>query len=241
LHAHARVGTVLALSAAAGEFVLPATIPGRLLLLGAGSGVTPLMAMLDDLRHRGHAGPVTFVYSCRDEPSTIFAGALRAAAQAMPNLTLHIHHVASSGRLDEHGLGGLVADFTGYETYLCGPDGFMRWVDAAFRGQGRESALHSERFGLAAPAREAGAARIVHCTTSNKQFVADGATPLLQAAESAGLQPVYGCRAGICRSCLCRKTSGRVENLITGLVSDEPDQWIQLCISAARSDVALEL
>lgn len=241
LHAHAHVGMVLALTSAAGDFVLPEAIPARLLLLGAGSGITPLMAMFDDLRHRGHAGPVVFVYSCRDEASTIFAGALREAAQAMPNLQLHIHHVANDGRLDENKLAQLLPNFADYETYLCGPDGFMRWVDAAYRAHGAQERLHSERFGLATLRSAPGEASVVHCSTSSRQFVSDGTKPLLQAAEDAGLQPKYGCRAGICRTCLCRKTSGTVENLLTGVVSDEPDQWIQLCISAARSDVALEL
>ena len=60
-------------------------------------------------------------------------------------------------------------------------------------------------------------------------------------AERAGLSPKHGCRIGICRSCQCVKTSGTVENLLTGEVSSAPNELIRLCISTARSDVALDL
>jgi hypothetical protein len=46
---------------------------------------------------------------------------------------------------------------------------------------------------------------------------------------------------GICHSCLCRKIAGTVENLATGAVSSEPNTMIQICVSAARSDLTLAL
>jgi ferredoxin len=64
---------------------------------------------------------------------------------------------------------------------------------------------------------------------------------LLEQAEAAGLSPEFGCRMGICRTCTCRKAGGSVRNLLTGEVSDEEDEDIQLCISVPAGDVALEL
>jgi hypothetical protein len=46
---------------------------------------------------------------------------------------------------------------------------------------------------------------------------------------------------GICRTCTCRKSAGTVRNLITGEVSDEEDEDIQLCVSVPAGDVALQL
>jgi ferredoxin len=64
---------------------------------------------------------------------------------------------------------------------------------------------------------------------------------LLEQAEAAGLSPEFGCRMGICHTCTCRKAAGSVRNLLTGEISDEPDEDIQLCVSVPVGDVALEL
>ena len=64
---------------------------------------------------------------------------------------------------------------------------------------------------------------------------------LLEQAEAAGLRPAYGCRMGICHTCTSRKLSGTHKNLITGEVSSAPDEEIQLCVSAALGDLAVEL
>ncbi|MGZ3429737.1 MAG: 2Fe-2S iron-sulfur cluster-binding protein, partial [Polyangia bacterium] len=54
-------------------------------------------------------------------------------------------------------------------------------------------------------------------------------------------RPRHGCRMGICKSCLCTKRAGAVRNLVTGAVSSEPDEEIQLCISVPLSDLELGL
>ena len=64
---------------------------------------------------------------------------------------------------------------------------------------------------------------------------------LLEQAEAAGLTPEFGCRMGICHTCTCRKAAGTVRNVLTGEVSDEEDEDIQLCISLPEGDVALEI
>jgi ferredoxin len=64
---------------------------------------------------------------------------------------------------------------------------------------------------------------------------------LLEQAEAAGLTPEFGCRMGICHTCTCRKTAGAVRNVLTGEISDEEDEDIQLCVSLPEGDVALEI
>ena len=81
----------------------------------------------------------------------------------------------------------------------------------------------------------------VRFTASQQGFITHGDAPLLMQAERAGLSPKHGCRIGICRSCQCVKASGTVENLQTGEVSSAPNALIRLCITAARSDVTLDL
>jgi ferredoxin len=76
---------------------------------------------------------------------------------------------------------------------------------------------------------------------SGAHFVTSGTASLLMQAEAAGLSPKHGCRIGICRSCQCTKKSGTVENLQTGEISNTPNEQIRLCISVARTDLALDL
>ncbi len=68
-----------------------------------------------------------------------------------------------------------------------------------------------------------------------------GTGTLLEQAEAAGLTPEFGCRMGICHTCTCRKAAGPVRNVLTGEVSEEEDEDIQLCISVPVADVALEI
>ena len=71
--------------------------------------------------------------------------------------------------------------------------------------------------------------------------VADDGRPLLEQAESAGLNPASGCRMGICHTCTRRKTSGVVRNLTTGAVSTAPDEDVQICVSVPVGDVDIAL
>jgi ferredoxin len=160
----------------------------------------------------------------------------------MPALRLVTHLTAERGRLDADGVAALVPDYAQRLTWLCGPAAFMEIVQTRWGADGLASQLAFERFGVpVARRRVVGVPVRVRATRSNRSFTTMGESPLLVEAEAAGLAPKHGCRIGICRTCRCRMTSGTVENLRTGQLITEPGQRIQLCISAARSDLELEL
>ena len=71
--------------------------------------------------------------------------------------------------------------------------------------------------------------------------VVDDGRPLLEQAESAGLNPESGCRMGICHTCTRRKTSGVVRNLTSGAVSTAQDEDVQICVSVPVGDVDISL
>lgn len=246
LHDTVKVGDVLGLSAPTGDFTLPPQLPRKLLLLGAGSGVTPLMSMLRALQAReqleSSGVDVVFVHASRNERDAIFGSALRSLVLQWPNLRWIEHHSEKQGRLDALSLAQTVPDLAERQTFLCGPRGFIDWVEAEWQARGIREQLSVERFGapIAKP-RVGDEPLAVDCVKSERSFVAAGAESLLVEAEAAGLTPKYGCRAGICASCTCRKQSGTVENLLTGEVSDAPDELIRLCVSVARSDLRLAL
>jgi ferredoxin-NADP reductase len=247
LHSRIRVGDVLTLSAPGGGFVLPDPVPRKLLMISGGSGITPLMSMLRDLHARDYDGSIVFLHVCRSSTEdAIFGHELCQLAARWKSLQLQYHDSRARGRFDAEALQRCVPDLAERHTLLCGPAGLMAMVQALWQDEAIAQPLQSERFSLvpallpASPPSEATANAEVTCITSGRRFQA-GPGPLLQEAEAAGLAPKHGCRMGICHSCQCRKVSGTVQNLLTGAISAEPDEPIQLCISAARSDLTLAL
>jgi len=237
----ARVGDVITLSAPAGELVLPDLLPSRLVMVSAGSGITPVMAMLRDLDARAHDGQVIFVHCARSSRDTLFLDELRAVAARRSWLDLRVHWTGESGRIADAVLSELALEAGNVPAFVCGPAEFMTRIRTAWRAAGNEARLNFEWFGLPVRARKVRAAESVQAERSAKTFTAAGGQSLLEAAEAAGLRPAHGCRIGVCHTCKCRKVSGVVEDLRDGRLSDEPGEMIQLCVSVARSPVTLEL
>jgi stearoyl-CoA 9-desaturase NADPH oxidoreductase len=77
-------------------------------------------------------------------------------------------------------------------------------------------------------------------TRSGKSATNTGES-ILEQAEAQGLTPEFGCRMGICFSCVSRKTEGTVRNVLTGTESSLPDEDIQICVSAPVGDCVVDL
>ncbi|WP_328701886.1 ferredoxin reductase [Aestuariimicrobium ganziense] len=231
----ARPGDVIMLDLATGDFVLPETLPDKLLFLTAGSGITPVMAMLRAYRF----GDVVVLHSARSADDVIFGDELRSAA-AEGQLVLLERHTDAQGRLDPTELDDLVPDWRERETYACGPAELLAGLEAHFEAAGVADRLHVERFQTeAAAVGEGGTARFVR---SGVEVETDGATTLLQAGEDAGVLLKSGCRMGICFSCVTKLTAGSVRDLRTGettTVHDEPIH-IQTCVSASAGACQLD-
>jgi stearoyl-CoA 9-desaturase NADPH oxidoreductase len=90
LHDAGPVGAVLACSAATGEVVLPDRRPERLLLISAGSGITPVASMLRTLADEGHTGAVTFLHYARSRADVPFLADLEAIAAGCRAPALHV-------------------------------------------------------------------------------------------------------------------------------------------------------
>lgn len=243
MHQHLTVGTVVTLSQASGAFVLADPLPTSLLMIAAGSGITPLMSMLQALQADGYTGRVRLLYCSRNAHSTIFGRALQELEASWPTLQIIHHFSDAQGRLDAAHLQRLVPDYSQSPTWVCGPNSMMDWIRLSYEAEGAAHLLKTEAFGLPVPAVavEGTVAQTIRCELTEQTFAAHSGQPLLVAAEQAGLSPPHGCRIGICRSCQCRKRSGVVENLLTGELCSEPNQLIQLCISSARSALTLDI
>jgi ferredoxin-NADP reductase len=237
-----RPGHVLFLAPPQGDFLLPEH-PRPLLMLTAGSGLTPVMSMVRTLVGRRADADVVLVHSSRTLDDALFRGEL-AALGDHPGLRV-VHRVTSSdGRIDlstTRDLDGLVPDWRARAAYVCGPAEMLDaatelWSSADVPGQ-----LTVERFAPVLLEGAGGQGGLVTFETSDKEVDADGSTPLLEVGEDAGVVMPSGCRMGICQTCLTPLLSGQVRDLRTGEVHGDDGQLIQTCISAAAGPVHLEI
>lgn len=240
--AHAlQPGAIVRLGKPGGAFA-PRSATGKLLLLGAGSGITPMLSILHALANAGSTRDVTLLQSERSASDALFATELADLSGRLPNLHVHMHATAERGRLDSAGIARLVPDWADREVLLCGPDGFMHIVETMYADAGLGALVQSESFGRrAAPIDPDATAHAVAFGKPEQMFTVLAGQNLLDGAEAAGLAPRFGCRRGICRTCQCRKRSGTVVNLLTGQVSGPGEELIQLCISTPRSAIELAL
>ncbi len=240
--AHAlKTGQIVRLSQAQGEFA-PRSASQKLLLLSAGSGVTPMMSILQKMANENSKQDVFLVHCGHAESDIIFASELQELAAQWPELKLHLHTTKNFGHLNQGEISALLPDWSERETLLCGPDGFMHTVETMYADAGRSAYLQSESFGRrAAPVDPNATEHVIRRENTEHVFTVTSGQSLLEGAEGAGLQPKFGCRRGICRSCQCKKLSGTVTNLLTGQISGPGEELIQLCISTPQSAIELAL
>jgi ferredoxin-NADP reductase len=246
--AGARVGDVVELSQAMGQFLLPDPLPRKLLLISGGSGITPILSMIRHLEARRYHGVVTCLYYTRRE---VLCGAeLTAIARRYQSLRLAIVRTDGADdsgslqrRLSLAQLQEFAPDWAACDTFLCGPPGLSTAGTSIWQKHDVADRLRVEHFAPTRPAPDVTGGTACRLVFAKSRLETQGRSgvPLLDQAEAAGLRPNSGCRMGICRTCTCRKVSGTVRNNRTGEVSSQENQPIQLCISSPVSDVTIDL
>jgi ferredoxin-NADP reductase len=224
-------GTIVQLDQATGEFVLPEERPAKALFVTAGSGITPVMGML---RNRADDGTdVVLVHSAPSPDDVIFAAELRALA-ADGRIRLVERHTDTAGVLDAAAIEELVPDLAERSTWACGPVGMLEALEAHWASLDLADRLHTERF--RPRVLVTGEGGTVAFAKTGATVDADGATPILDAAEAAGVLMPSGCRMGICYGCVLPLREGAVRDLRTGEVTTAAPGdgvLIQTCVSAA--------
>ena len=224
MHADWQVGSTIRTSSPRNHFPLaPASIAsdgGRVLLLAGGIGITPLLAMAEELQRQ--ARPFELHYCSRTAERTAFADRLRTAPYAD---AVHIHHDdgPAAQRFDAEaaiGRAGLQDHL-----YVCGPAGFIDHVHAVAAALGWPDAQrHHELFGAQTELHVAGDQpfEIVVANRGVSVVVAAGETALA-ALRRAGIDVLSSCDEGVCGTCL------------TGVVEGVPDHRDQYLTEADRA------
>ena len=239
----ARPGSVVRLGGVEGAFVLPPRVAGKLLFVSAGSGITPIMSMLRSLAARDAVTDVVLLHSARTAQDVIFGAELREFARRHRGFRLHEQHTAEHGRMAPEDLERLCPDWREREAFLSGPGDMLDAMAAYWEREGDRARLHMERFqpviGLSdAPHGEGGA---IHFSATSVRARSDGTAPILVAGEQAGATLPYGCRMGICHTCVGRLCSGQVRDLRTGKVSGQRGEMVRTCINAPEGDMEIAL
>ncbi|MEH3024070.1 MAG: pyridoxamine 5'-phosphate oxidase family protein [Pseudomonas oryzihabitans] len=270
LHDRLREGDLLDTRPPAGEFTLTAA-DQSLVLLAAGIGITPLLAMLRHLVHEGRRTqrqrPITLFYGARSKAERAFDAEL-AELVATAGGSLRLVRALSdtrgavadtdyevAGRIDL-GVLGRFLPFGDHTFYLCGPAAFTQALYDGLRGYGIEDArIHAEAFGpaalrrsqpleAAAPVRPAAATDsvpVVFTASLKEARWTPAAGSLLELAEARGLDPAFSCREGHCGSCRTRLLAGAVTYAREPVARVADDEALLCCAVPATGTERLEL
>ncbi len=236
-------GTIVGLGGVEGDFVLPKDPAEKLLFISAGSGITPIMSMIRHLAHYDELRDAVLLHSARHTDDVIFGPELRELEQQHPGFTLHEQLTRDAGRMGPSDLDRLCPDWRERVTYLSGPSEMLEAFSEHWEQAGDCGKLHMERFQPKLGLGEAGegeGGEIVF-VKSDCRAESDGSKPILVAGEDAGLDLPYGCREGICHTCVGELRSGRVRDLRNGEVYGNEGEMIRTCISAPEGPVEIEL
>jgi stearoyl-CoA 9-desaturase NADPH oxidoreductase len=239
----ARPGDIVRLGGVEGTFVLPDPPPRKLLFISAGSGITPIMSMLRSLDRDEALDDVVHVHSSRSADGVIFGEQLRELESRCSGYRPHLRITAEAGRVAPADLDQLCPDWRQRHAFVSGPGEMLDALMQHWQAEGDPELLAMERFqpvigGGDTVAGEGGAIRF---TKSGIETSSDGRTPILVAGEEAGAELPFGCRMGICHTCIGRLCSGEVRDLRTGEVYGQEDEMVRTCVNAPEGDVVIAL
>jgi ferredoxin-NADP reductase/MOSC domain-containing protein YiiM len=268
LHTRLAVGDRLDIAAPRGTFILDGT-HAPVLLISAGIGATPVLAMLQALAEGHSDREIWWLHGARNRREQSFAVEARGLLASLPNVHTHVCYSRpdpddvegrdfdSAGRLT----GSLLAELEpprDAEAYLCGPTPFMDEISAGLAALGiNASDIHTEPFGPAPgltpgiaatpartphpPAGQAGNGPTIEFARSNLAIPWSGDySSLLELAEACDVPVRWSCRTGVCHTCETTVIAGDV-GYSPDPVEPPADGSVLICCSQPRDDVALDL
>ncbi|HKA96423.1 MAG TPA: MOSC domain-containing protein [Streptosporangiaceae bacterium] len=268
MHDRVRAGDLLETAAPRGTFILQ---PGKrpVLLISAGVGATPVLAMLHALAAAGSGREVWWLHGARSRAEEPFAAEVRSLMATLDGGHLHVCYsrpgVGDAEGRDYQSRGRLSASVLSAmdlprdaDAYICGPAAFMAEVSAALVGLGVGAArIHTEIFGAApmltpgiapAPARPphppagepAGGPVVAFARSGLTVHWDPGRTSLLELAEACDVPVRWSCRTGVCHTCETALLSGTVD-YAPDPVDDPADGSALICCSRPRGDLVIDL
>jgi stearoyl-CoA 9-desaturase NADPH oxidoreductase len=135
----------------------------------------------------------------------------------------------------------ICTDWREREAFHSGPTEMLDKMEEYWEKEGDVELLHAERFQPKQGLVEEGEGGEIKFLTSEVTTEAQGGTPILVAGEECGLELDYGCREGVCHTCVGTLCSGKVRDLRNGNVYGTDGETIRTCISAPEGPVEIDL
>ena len=188
-----RPGQEVFLGEVEGEFTLPEPLPGCPLFISAGSGITPIMAMLRELDRRDALRDAVHVHSSRDSEDMIFGGMLRKLADRRSGYRLIEVHTSSAPRFSPKDRDRLCPVWRAREKFLSGPRAMIDAVEDYYEEQNCSGRLHTERFQpIIGNGGGDGSGGTVHFRVSDCEATCDAGVSILVGGEQAGAKLPFG-------------------------------------------------
>ncbi|MGF1425427.1 MOSC domain-containing protein [Kitasatospora sp. LaBMicrA B282] len=265
IHATLRAGDVVDVASPRGSFVLEAG-SRPVVLLSAGIGVTPVLAMLAQLAATRDPRPVWWIHTARGRAQHAFADEAHALLGQLPDAHEHVRYTAAGPGLPPHVTAGrltakALADMgvpQDADAYLCGPAGFMDALTEHLTTHGlAPERIHRELFSALPPVNPG--VTSVSAVRPHPPAGAPGTGPLvtfarsgittpwpqeqdslLTLAEACDIPTRWSCRTGVCHTCVTPLVSGGVDYVAEPLEAPEPDE-VLICCSRPTTEVVLDL
>jgi ferredoxin-NADP reductase len=226
-----------------GTFVLPDPLPQNALFISAGSGITPIFSMLRELNRRNALDDAVHVHCTRNDEDFIFGEWLRKLHGHGNGYRLHPHLSSEKGRIEPQNLNEICPDWREREAFLSGPREMIDAMREFWEAEGDLERLSLERFQpvIGTGDAEVGSGGTVKFRVTDFEAECDRGISILVGGEDAGGTLPFGCRMGICHTCVGRLAEGRVRDLRTGEISGEEGQMIRTCVNAPEGHVEVDL
>jgi ferredoxin-NADP reductase len=254
LNERAQLGLAVEASGPYGRFYFDEKLHKSIVLIAAGSGITPMISMLRYIDDRELATPVRLLYCVRTGAGIIFENELVRLSRSLPNFKYEVclsrpdpTWKGRSGRLTEEFVSEKVTDLDSHTFFLCGPKGFMDNAHQILSTLGvtqdrilQESFGESRRSTKSRPLEARPVETVVFIHSQKVCPVSAGST-LLDLAERNEVQIPYGCRQGLCGTCVTRVLSGTVHmDVEAGLTAEQKNAgYVLPCVSRAEGTVVL--
>ena len=239
VHDGVHEGDTLTISVPKNHFAL-ATDAQRHLLLAGGIGVTPLLAMAEQLSDQGASFELH--YCARSQSRAAFVQRMTQAPFAS-QVHMHWDDVPAQPAFDVAAL--LTQVQAGVHVYVCGPKGFMDFVLSTARAAGwPEGQLHFEFFGAEVAHSDSDAAFTVKIASTGQEIQVPAEQTVVQALQQAGIDISIACEQGVCGTCLTRVLEGIPDHKDMYLTPEEQaanDQFTPCCSRAKSAVMVLDI
>lgn len=239
LNTEAAVGSIIEFGLPYGDMCLPLQSP-QLILLAAGSGITPMYSLIEQWAKANMTYPVQLLYWVKAREDAAFTQRLQQLQQQHPQLRVQFFYTQeqpADPRLNADHVKQF-ADLSDSTVYACGPSAFVLHAQQLLSACAQ---FKSEAFSLSAqPFEQSGTVQITLSKSNTTVHIPRGQS-ILEGLEQQNLKPTHGCRMGICNKCACQKIQGSSRNLVDGSENHEPRNLLKLCVNTAQTDLIIDL